>query len=424
MTAAKVAKIEMNPVFKAANRSKCRYVVLKGGAGSGKSVNVARLLIARLSDPRNEGCNLLCIRKDKDANTDSTRAELIRAIHDIFGDDAEKVWYVPSQGKLTCNITGNVILFRGVKDERQREKLKSISVPKGKIELVWIEEATELMPAEFQIIDDRLRGELPPGHRYQLYLTLNPVSALHWIKARFFDREDPDVFTCTSTYRDNRFIDDAYRVQMEKMREIDPEHYQVYGRGAWGESGGNVLTNYRIEHCDQDITHYDAVSLGCDFGFNHANAILLLGWHDGDLYVLREHYKHDMTNPQIIADVDETGIFADAKKARVWMICDSAEPDRIKEFQRDGWRARPVDKGSGKATSAAIDWLKSRCIHIDESCPNTAAEMGAWMYQKDKATGKYTDEPVPVNDDAMAALRYGSEPFRIATGRKHVKIVR
>lgn len=415
--------IGMNAVFKGANASRCRYVLLKGGAGSGKSVNIARLLIARLSDPNNKGMHALCMRKDKDANTDSTRAELIRAINDIFGAEAASVWHIPQQGKLTCKATGNTVLFRGMKDDRQREKLKSISVPHGNIVLCWIEEATELMPAEFQIIDDRLRGELPEGQRYQIYMTFNPVSATHWIKARFFDRTDPEVFTCESTYRDNRFIDTAYSIQMEKMKELDPEHYQVYGLGEWGESGGNVLTRFKVANLDQDIAHYDSIALGQDFGFNHANAILLLGFKDGNIYVLREHYTHDLTTAEIIADVERRGIFSDAQKARAWLICDSAEPDRIREWQRAGWRARPVDKGKGKATSAAIDWIKSRNLFIDESATNTAAEAGGWRYQLDKRTGTYTDEPVPVNDDAMAALRYGTEPFRIATSKKQLYIV-
>ena len=38
-------------------------------------------------------------------------------------------------------------------DERQREKLKSITFQKGKLTDVWIEEATEITQADFEIID-------------------------------------------------------------------------------------------------------------------------------------------------------------------------------------------------------------------------------------------------------------------------------
>ena len=35
-------KVELNPAFKEVNRSKRRYIVMKGSAGSGKSVDTAR----------------------------------------------------------------------------------------------------------------------------------------------------------------------------------------------------------------------------------------------------------------------------------------------------------------------------------------------------------------------------------------------
>ena len=81
-------------------------------------------------------------------------------------------------------------------------------------------------------------GELPPGQFYQIRMTFNPVSAHHWIKKQFFDRQDPDVFTHHSTYRDNRFIDEAYYRRMERRKEVDPEGYQIYGLGEWGEIAG------------------------------------------------------------------------------------------------------------------------------------------------------------------------------------------
>ena len=50
---------------------------------------------------------------------------------------------------------------------------------------MWIEEATEITQADFEIIDDRLRGELPPGQFYQIRMTFNPVNKNHWIKRVF-----------------------------------------------------------------------------------------------------------------------------------------------------------------------------------------------------------------------------------------------
>ena len=78
-----------------------------------------------------------------------------------------------------------MIIFRGVNDDKQREKLKSITFQRGKLTDVWIEEATEITQSDFEIIDDRLRGELPDNQFYQIRMTFNPVNKNHWIIKKF-----------------------------------------------------------------------------------------------------------------------------------------------------------------------------------------------------------------------------------------------
>lgn len=176
--------VKANPCFKEVNRSDKRYILLKGSAGSGKSVDTAQNYILRLM--QDKGRNLVCIRKSDITNRDSTYAELTGAINRLFGDKAGDYWNIKqSPMQLTCKANGNQIIFRGVNDEKQREKLKSITFPKGKLTDVWIEEGTEITQADFEIIDDRLRGELPDGLFYQIKITFNPVNKNHWIKKVF-----------------------------------------------------------------------------------------------------------------------------------------------------------------------------------------------------------------------------------------------
>lgn len=176
--------VEMNDCFTEPDESKKRYIIMKGSAGSGKSVDTASHYIMRLMSDK--GRNLVCIRKSDITNRDSTYAELTGAIYRMFGDKAEYYWNIKqSPLQLTCRSNGNQIIFRGVNDEKQREKLKSITFQKGKLTDVWIEEATEITQADFEIIDDRLRGELPEGQFYQIRCTFNPVNKNHWIKKYF-----------------------------------------------------------------------------------------------------------------------------------------------------------------------------------------------------------------------------------------------
>lgn len=399
--------IQANPCFKAVDRSTKRYIVMKGSAGSGKSVDTAQNYILRLM--QDKGRNLVCIRKSDITNRDSTFAELTGAIYRMFGDKAERYWQINmSPLQLTCKANGNKIIFRGMNDDKQREKLKSITFQKGKLTDVWCEEATELTQADLEIIDDRLRGELPEGQFYQIRLTFNPVNKNHWIKKVFFDIPDDNVLCHHSTYLMNRFIDDAYRARMERRKIVDPEGYRIYGLGEWGEIGGLILHNWEVKEISQNPADYDDFANGQDFGFNHANVILPVGIKDDDLYITKELYEFEKDTNELIGLALALGI---DRKKQMW--CDSAEPDRIKMWQKAGFRARGVDKGgSAGSVKAQIDWLKQRKIYVHPSCVNTIKELQQWKWKKDERTGEYLDEPVPFQDDAMAALRYAVEGWR------------
>ena len=400
-------KVPANPGFREVNNSRKRYIVMKGSAGSGKSVDTAQNYILRLM--RDPGRNLVALRKSDITNRDSTFAELTGAIYRMFGDKAEQYWQInKSPLKLTCRHNGNQIIFRGMNDDKQREKLKSITFQKGKLTDVWLEEATEFTQADLEIIDDRLRGELPPGQFYQIRMTFNPVNKNHWIKKIFFDIPDENVLTHHSTYLGNRFIDDAYRARMERRKIVDPDGYQIYGLGEWGEIGGLILHNWEVKEISRNPNDYDDIAIGQDFGFNHANAILLLGIKDDNIFVLDEIYEHEKDTSEIIQMANAHDI---PTKKQMW--CDSAEPDRIKEWTKAGFRARGVDKGgSAGSVKAQIDWLKQRSIFVHPHCVNTIKELQQWKWKKDERTGEYFDEPVPIMDDAMAALRYGVEGWR------------
>ena len=397
-------KVQMNSSFREPDMSRKRYIVMKGSAGSGKSVDTAQHYILRLM--KDAGRNLVCIRKSDVTNRDSTYAELTGAIYRMFGDKVPAYWAIKqSPLQLTCRINGNQIIFRGMNDDRQREKLKSITFQRGKLTDVWIEEATELTQADVEIIDDRLRGELPEGQFYQIRMTFNPVSKSHWIKRVFFDRSDPNVLTHHSTYLDNRFIDAAYHDRMQRRKEVDPEGYLIYGLGEWGEVGGLILTNYIIEEFDQSPERFDYMVNAQDFGYNHADCIGAVGFKDGELYLCRELYVFEK-------DTDEIIRLADGKfEKHVTMYCDSAEPDRIKMWKKAGYRAVPVKKEPG-SVHAQIDYLKQHKIHIHPSCVNTIKEIQQWKWQRNEKTGEYLDEPVPFFDDAMAMLRYSIERER------------
>ena len=400
-----MAKVELNPVFKEFNRTRCRYRLAKGSAGSGKSVDIAIDYILKLSDKKYKGANLLVVRQTETSHKDSTFAELLSAIRKC---GLNAFWtYTLTPLTLTCKATGNMIIFRGFSDMRARERVKSITFPQGKLTWIWCEEATELQESDVDILDDRLRGHLDnPNLYYQMTFSFNPISAQHWIKRKYWDYESDDIFKCQSTYLDNRFLDENYHKRMMMRKEQDPDGYRIYGLGEWGDLGGLILTNYVIEDVPTDFDRYDTVLYAQDFGFNHANCILEIGFKDDEIYILRELYVHEKDTDEIIQLAENMSL---NKSKKMW--CDSAEPDRIKMWRKAGYRAEGVKKEQG-SVKAQIDYLKQHKIHINGVCLNTIKEIQQWKWQKDKTTGLYIDEPVDFMDDAMACLRYSVETYR------------
>ena len=395
--------LTFNSVFREANETRKRYRVLLGSAGSGKSVNVAQDYILKLTSGQYPGANLMVVRATETSHLNSTFAELSKAIQSC---GVSHLWDIRTNPMLMrCTVTGSSILFRGCNDARALERLKSVTCQSGKLTWIWVEEATELRASDFEILDDRLRGDIQPELFYQITLTFNPINAQHWIKLRLWDVLSNDTFKLKTTYLENRFIDDAYRKRMERRSVVDPEGYRVYGLGEWGDSGCNILREYKQWVCDKDLSWYDSVVMAQDFGFNHANALLLVGFKDGDLYVIQELYEFERHTGELIEMATAQGF-----PKNVVMYCDSAEPDRIKEWSLAGWRAIPVQKGPG-SVKAQIDYLKQKVIHIDESCIHTFKEAQQWRWKKD-GNDNVLDEPLEVEDDAMAALRYAIEPFR------------
>jgi phage terminase large subunit len=409
-----MSKATFNKIFQSANESRARYKIMYGSAGSGKSVNVAQDFILKLSSPQYAGCSLLVVRGVEVSHLNSTFAELVGAVERLGLGSVWQSKLNPLTLKNTVN--GNTILFRGCNDQRAIERLKSVSVPQGKICWVWVEEATELKHSDLEAINDRLRGVLPDGHFFQICCSFNPVSAAHWLKTKYVDYADsnPDIFIHKSTYLDNKFIDAEYHRRMELRKQIDPEGYKIYGLGEWGEVGGVIFENVSFgDYRDKKFEHY---SIGCDWGYMHATAILLIAWdNDKNPHVINEVYSVGQTTDEIIKLCEKSGI---PKDVIAW--ADSAEPDRIKQFQQGGYKVYPVRKEKN-SVSNQITWLKGRRIFVDGRCVNTQREVQQYKWAKNPTSGEYEDTPVNFGDDCMKALMYGCESVRKNTRLKTMK---
>lgn len=204
-----------------------RYLVLKGGGGSGKSIFAGRKVLERCATE--PGHRYLVCRKVAKTLRESCFNQLVGQVRQFYDGAVRRIY--GGDMRITFH-NGSEILFAGLDDV---EKLKSIYNITG----IWIEEASELKESDFNQLDIRLRGET----RYykQIIITFNPVSILHWLKKRFFDRKDKRVRTHQSNYRDNRFLDAEAIEVLESFKETDEYYYTVYCLGEWGVLGKSVF---------------------------------------------------------------------------------------------------------------------------------------------------------------------------------------
>ena len=388
-----------NKVFYEYYCNRSRYLVLYGGAGSGKSVFSAQKHVFRMLAEKNH--KFLIVRKVARTMRNSVFAEILEVIEQ-WG--LGKLFNVKkSDMEINC-INGNKMVFMGLDDV---EKLKSIVGITG----IWIEEASETSFEDFQQLDLRLRGHT--NNYKQIVLTFNPVSALSWLKRHFFDTVQENTSILKTTYKDNKWLDEEYREVLRNLKDQDHVYYQVYALGEWGVLGNLVYNNWVVDRSvPTEDSEYNTILQGLDFGFNDPSAFIKVGVKDQDLYVYRELYEPGLTNTQLIERV------ADVAYLPSNIIADSSEPARIKEFRRAKLKVNAANKGKGSVKSG-IDWVRRRKIFVHPSCDNFIKEIQGYKYREDK-DGNVYEEPVDFNNHLMDALRYAVEGMHTGESFKAV----
>lgn len=207
--------------------NKSRFLVLKGGGGSGKSIFAGQKILERVTSEPNHRW-LVCRKVDKSI-THSCFDQLCGQVSELYPNSGYKISL--GEKKITFK-NGSMIMFSGLDNV---EKLKSIYNVTG----IWIEEATELEKNDLDQLNIRLRGKSP--YYKQMIITFNPISITHWLKKRFFDYKDPRATVHESTYKDNKFLGEEDIQTLEQFKETDEYYYMVYCLGMWGVTGTTVF---------------------------------------------------------------------------------------------------------------------------------------------------------------------------------------
>ena len=388
---------------------KGRYRVCKGSRASKKSTTTALNIIKRMMEYPD--ANTLVVRKVFRTLKDSCFTQLKWAIHRL-GVDAH--WEVKeSPLEMTYRPTGQKIYFRGLDDPL---KVTSITVEHGYLCWCWIEEAYEISnEKDFDMLDESIRGAIPPetGLFKQITLTFNPWNEHHWIKARFFDRPDPQVLALTTNYLCNEWLDAADLLVFETMKKNNPRRYRVAGLGDWGIVDGLIFENWEEQVFSvEEIRKVPGIksAFGLDFGYTNDPAALFCGLVDKatkTIWVFDEIYKTGMSNENIADAVKRAGYAKERIRA------DCAEPKSIDRLYTLGLiHIRESRKGRDSINNG-IDFIQDYHIIIHPKCVNFITEISNYTWDTDTKTGKRLNIPIDDFNHLMDAMRYALEDILV-----------
>lgn len=377
-----------------------RYRVVKGSRASKKSKTTALWYIYHMM--KYPAANLLVVRKVARTLQNSCFSDLCWAIERLH---VGRYWRATRNPMEIIYIpTGQRILFVGLDDPL---KITSISVPKGVLCWMWIEESYEITREDdFDRLDESIRGLLPDGLFTQVTITFNPWSDRHWLKKRFFDDPDENTLAMTTNYMCNEYLSDSDMALFEAMKK-NPKRYRVAGLGNWGVVEGLVYDNWEEKSFDIDeVRSRPGVrsAFGLDFGYTNDPTALFCGLVDKGsktIYVFDEMYERGLTNQHIAKLLIRRGY----GKERI--IADSAEPKSIAELREAGIIRVHASRKGKDSINNGIQRIQDFHIVVHPRCVNFLTEISTYQWDTDNKTGVLINKPVDYNNHLMDAMRYG-----------------
>lgn len=366
-----------------------------GGASSGKSHGVVQKVVLKALKKWPHPRKVLWLRKVDRTIKDSIFADVLGCLSDWRLLNLCKV----NQTNYTITLpNGALFLFKGMQDP---ERIKSI---KGLSDVV-MEEASEFTLDDYTQLTLRLRE--PKHKQRQLFCMFNPVSKLNWTYKQWFADDvevDKDrVVIHQSTYKDNRFLDEANIQTIEDLRRTNPAYYKIYTLGEFATLDKLVFPDFSKRRLSAQRMVNLPSYFGLDFGYTNDETAFMHVKVDQDnhtIYIMEEYAKHGMLNSDIARMIKQMGY------SKEIITADAAEPKSIAEIKRDGIpRIRPAKKGKDSIIQG-ISFMQQYHLVVDDRCVKTIEELENYTYKKDRQTGEYTNEPVDAYNHEIDAIRY------------------
>ena len=385
-------KLKLNNKYNALFKAKCRYFIITGGRGSGKSFAVTVFLTLLTMS---KGIRILF-----------TRFTMVSAHLSIIPEFLEKIGLLGfpdgtfhiNKAEVINNTNNSDILFRGIKTSsgNQTASLKSLQG----INCWVLDEAEELIDEDiFDTIDLSIRDK---DNQNRVILILNPTTKEHWIYNRFFQDKGiesgyngikDNVCYIHTTYLDNILnLSESFLERIKRIKETNFKKYTHKILGGWlDKAEGVVFENWTFGEFNPDGLQ---TSCGMDFGFSvdpDSLTEVAIDKKKRKIYVKEHIYKnglklHDLAKMVI----DRVG--------NLLIIADSAEPRLIEDLKHLGINIKPVKKGT---IESGITRMLDYELIVEPNSSNIAKELNNYVYA-DKGSKLYVDS----YNHAIDGIRY------------------
>jgi phage terminase large subunit len=344
-----------------------RFIINEGGSRSSKTYSLCQMII--VYSLQNRGKVTSIIRKTFPA----LRATVMRDFLEIMKEmDLYDVNAHNKSEHIYSFPNGSIVEFFSVDDE---QKIRG-----RKRDLAWCNEANELFYDDFTQLNMRTEGKL--------IFDYNPSESASWL----YELPKEESILIKSTYKDNPFLPDSIRRQIEDLKRTDESLYQIYALGEKAISKSNIYSNWTfVPHRPSRFTQF---IYGIDFGFNHPTALVRIYWHEKDIFIEPVIYESYLTTSDLIDRFEKLGIEKNAD-----IVADYARPEIIAELNNNGYNVMNANKSVKKG----IDNVKTFGIFCME---HEGLKKEYQNYKWKKIGDQIIDEPVKLWDDAMDATRY------------------
>ena len=377
-----------------------RYKGAHGGRGSGKSHFFAEMLIERCL--LNPGTRWACIREVQKSLEQSVKRLLEDKIEalGVGRDFGVKQFEIETPG-------GGLIIFQGMQNHTA-DSIKSLEGFDG----AWVEEAQSLSQRSLDLLRPTIRKE-----GSELWFSWNPHQETDPVDSLLrCDSLPPGAVVVQANYRDNPWLPDVLRAELDYDQRRDPDKFAHVWLGEYvRNSESRVFKNWTIEEFERPAG--TVFRLGADWGFSVDPSVLIRCSIDGNrLYIDYEAYRVGCE----IVNLPE--LFMSVPEAEKWpMTADSARPETISHMLKNGFPAiRAAIKGSGSIEDG-IEWLKSFDIVVHPRCKHTIDELTLYSFKTDPLTGAVLPVLEDKNNHVIDALRYACEGARRAKPARKAK---